>query len=127
MGFFDKFNGTGTVRKEIGDIKDWPFMPLKDYEGTAIPVDGFFFTEGKYGPQVVLVGNGAKINMPAYALKIFKKIAADDEAVERMLAGEMAVTDIAPMKTKNGETVGFRICDASEVEVVPEEETPEGE
>lgn len=127
MGFFDKFNGTGTVRKEIGDIKDWPFLPLIDYEGTAIPVDGFFFTQGKYGEQVVLVGNGAKINMPGYALKIFKKIAADDEAVERMLAGEMAVTDIAPMKTKNGETVGFRICDTSEVEEVPEEETPEGE
>lgn len=122
MGFFDKFNGTGTVRKEIGDIKDWPFMPLKDYEGTTIPVDGFFFTEGKYGQQVVVVGNGAKINMPGYALKTFKKIAEDDEAVERMLAGEMALTDIVKMSTKNGETMGFRICDASEVEDVPEGE-----
>jgi hypothetical protein len=116
MGFFDKFNGATTVRPEVGDITDWPFMPLKDYIGGAIKVDGYFFTNGRYGRQVVVVGNGAKINMPGYAVKNFEAINEDKEAVEKMLAGEMAITDIEPLETKNGQTTGFRICDAADLE-----------
>lgn len=116
MGFFDRFNGATTVRPEVGDITDWPFMPLKDYIGGVIKVDGYFFTNGRYGKQVVVVGNNAKINMPGYAVKNFEAINEDKEAVERMLAGEMGITDIEPLATKNGETTGFRICDAAELE-----------
>lgn len=115
MGFFDKFNGSTTVRPEVGDIQDLPFLPLRDYIGGEIAVDGFFFTNGKYGKQVVVVGNGAKINMPSYAVKHFEALAADDEAVKRMLDGEMGIKDIEPLTTKNGETVGFKICDADEL------------
>lgn len=115
MGFFGQFNGTSTIRQEIGDIKEWPFLPLKDFIGGEIHVDGFFFTTGKYGEQVVVVGNGAKINMPGYALKSFKRIEDNEEAVKKMLAGEMGIKDIKELDTKNGKTTGFTICDASEL------------
>lgn len=113
---FDRFNGSSTVRPEVGDIKDWPFMPLKDYIGGYVFVDGFFFTQGKYGKQVVVVGNGAKINMPGFAVKHFEALAKDDEAVAAILAGEMALTDIAELDTKNGKTTSFRICNVEELE-----------
>ena len=113
---FNRFNGSSTVRPEVGEIKDWPFMPLKDYIGGYVLVDGFFFTEGKYGKQVVVVGNGAKINMPGFAVKHFEALAKDDEAVAAMLAGEMALTDIEELETKNGKTTSFRICNAEELE-----------
>lgn len=115
MGFFDKFNGTSTVRPEVGDIKEWPFVALKEFEGEQLKVDGFFFTEGKYGRQVVVVANGSKVNMPGYAVKIFDRIAADDEAVNMMLDGNMAISDIEPLETRNGTTTEFKVCEAAEL------------
>ncbi len=124
MGFFSKFNynGNGVIRTDIGDTDAFPFMHIRDYEGAVIKVYGFFFTNGKHGEQVVVVGNGAKINMPGYATKIFHRIEEDSEAVDRILKGEMVLKDIGPLETKRGKTVGFTIADASEVEDVPEGE-----
>lgn len=114
MGFFNKFNQSSTVKEGI-ELDKLDFVPLKDMEGAEIHVDGFFFTNGKYGKQVVVVGNGVKINMPAYAVKNFEAIASDDEAVSKMLAGEMGIKEIEPLETKNGSTMSFKICDASEL------------
>ena len=116
MGFFDKFNGRTTVRPEAGDLNDMPFAPLADFIGGVINVDGYFFSNGKYGKQVVVVGNGAKINMPGYAVKYFEELNSSDEAVERMLNGELAIKDIENLETKNGKTVAFKLCDAVELE-----------
>lgn len=116
MGFFSQFNSDMIIRPEVGDISDWPFQPLKDYIGGVIVVDGYFFTTGKYGKQVVVVGNGAKINMPSYAVKKFKKIDANEEAIDRILAGELVIKDIEELETKNGTTTGFNLADRAELE-----------
>lgn len=110
-GFFDKFNGRSTIKEGI-NIEEMEFLPLKDYIGGEILVDGFFFTTGKYGKQVVVVGNGAKINMPKFAVKRFEDIAADDEAVDKLLAGGCKIVDIEELETKNGTTTNFRLTDA---------------
>lgn len=116
MGFFNQFNSDMVLRPEVCDISEWDFAPLKDYIGGVIEVDGYFFTNGKYGKQVVVVGNGAKINMPGYAVKKFEKIDANEEAVDRILAGQLVIKDIEEMETKNGTTTGFTLADRSELE-----------
>ena len=70
---FEKLNRRSTVREDI-DTQAMEFKPLKDFCGTKIKVDGFFFTEGRYGTQVVVVGNGYLINMPKRAAEQFEKI-----------------------------------------------------
>ncbi len=115
MGFFNKFNQSSTIRDGI-ELDKMEFLPLAELVEAQIHVDGFFFTTGKYGKQVVVVGNGVKINMPGWAVKQFEAIAADEEAVTRMLAGEMGIKDIAELETKNGKTTSFTICDYSELD-----------
>ena len=56
-------NGRRTVKEGI-DTKKYVFVPLRDFIGKVIKVDGFFFTNSKYGKQAVVVGNGCNINMP---------------------------------------------------------------
>ncbi len=111
MGLFDKFNGKQTIKEGI-NLDELEFQPLKDFVGGEIQVDGYFFTTGKYGKQVVVVGNGAKINMPKYAVSRFEMIDADDEAREALLAGKCKIVDIDELETKNGTTTGFRLTDA---------------
>ena len=64
-----------TVKEGI-DTDSMEFKPLADFEGQTVKVDGFFFTRSKkYNvDQVVVVGNGYKINMPARAVDVFKSI-----------------------------------------------------
>lgn len=116
MGFFNQFNSDMVLRPEVGDISEWDFAPLKDYIGGVIVVDGYFFTNGKYGKQVVVVGNGAKINFPGYAVKKFEKIDANEEAVDRILQGQLVIKDIEELETKNGTTTGFTLADRAELE-----------
>lgn len=111
MGFFDKYNGKQTIKEEI-NLNDLDFHPLKDFMGGEIYVDGYFFTTGKYGKQVVVVGNGAKINMPKYAVARFEMIDNDEEAIEKILDGGCKMVDIDVLETKNGTTTGFRLTDA---------------
>ena len=108
---FEQFNGTSTIKDGI-NLDELEFLPLKDYIGGEILVDGFFFTEGNYGKQVVVVGNGAKINMPKYAVKRFEEIRDNEEAIRALLDGKCKIVDIEELKTKNGKTTGFRLADA---------------
>lgn len=109
--YFDKFNkGNSTVREGI-DTKKMEFKPLKEFIGQTIGVDGFFFTTGRYGEQVVLVGaNGYLINMPKRAAEEMRVIEKDEKAMELLMAGNMAITDIAEKDTKNGRTVAWTYC-----------------
>ena len=66
-------NYVETVREGI-DTSDIEFRSLKDFCGKRIEVDGFFFPEGKFGKQVVVVGNGFLINMPGRAVEAFEDI-----------------------------------------------------
>lgn len=96
-----------TVREGI-DLQALPFKRLKDYHGQTLKVDGFFFTKGKYGKQVVLVANGAKINMPARAVEEFEIIAKTPDALQTMLDGHLILTDINERETTNGATTIYK-------------------
>ena len=109
---FEKFNKsfTNTVREDI-DTDDMEFVKLKEFEGKSIKVDGFFFTKGDYGKQVVVVGNGKKINMPERAVEMFEQIRNDQEMLQAVLDGHLLITNIEPKKAKKGNTYTFELQD----------------
>lgn len=98
--------------KEGVDTEKMDFAPLKDFIGKTIKVDGFFFTKGQYGEQVVVVGNGFKINMPKRATDVFKGIAQNESMLKAVLEGHLELINIVPVKAKNGsETTGYELHD----------------
>ncbi len=109
---FNELNtkGKNTVKEGI-DTSDMDFRPLKDFVGKRIKVDGFFFTNGNYGKQVVVVGNGYLINMPARAVEQFEKIYENDEMLEAVLDGNLVIVDIEPLETRNGSTTAYTLDD----------------
>jgi len=104
---FDSLNKKSTVKDGV-ETDNMMFVPLKSFQGKEIHVDGFFFTEGKYGEQVVVVGEGYLINMPKRAVEPFKGIAENSEALNDLLAGHLAISDIKPMETRNGSTTIYK-------------------
>lgn len=104
-------NGRRTVRDGI-DTKAYEFAPLKDFIGKTIKVDGFFFTNSKYGKQVVVVGNGACINMPKRATEVFECIYNNDDMVKTVLDGHLEIIDIKELPTDKGnDTVAYTLHD----------------
>lgn len=108
---FNNLNKRSTVREGI-DTQEMEFKPLKDFCGQNIKSDGFFFTDGKYGKQVVVVGNGYLINMPTRAVEQFEKIASNAEAVDAVLAGHLVLKDIKMIDTRNGKTTAYTLNNA---------------
>ena len=105
--------GNSYVREGI-DTRSQEFAPLKNFIGQTIRVDGFFFTNGDYGKQVVVVGEGFNINMPARALDQFEAIAADPEMVKAVLAGKLIINEIKAGKSKSGKDTTFYNLDDAE-------------
>lgn len=105
--------GNSFVREGI-DTRSQEFAPLKNFIGQTIRVDGFFFTNGDYGKQVVVVGEGFNINMPARALDQFEAIAADADMVKAVLSGKLIINDIKAGKAKNGNPTTFYSLDDAE-------------
>lgn len=107
---FNELNNKRTVKDGI-NTDNMEFKGLKEFIGTTVQVDGFFFTNSKYGKQVVVVGNGCLINMPARAVEVFESIANIPEQLEAVLAGHLALTDIKSVSTKNGTTTAYTLTD----------------
>lgn len=99
-----------TVKEGI-NTDDMMFAPIRDFCGKVLKVDGFFFTEGKYGKQVVVVANGWLVNMPKRAVAIFEQIESDDRMLEAVLNGHLMITDIKPLDSKNGTTTAYTLAD----------------
>lgn len=108
---FEKLNLRRTVKEGI-DTNEMEFKPLKEFCGQTLACNGFFFTDGKYGEQVVVVGESALINMPKRAVEQFKQIASDDEAVKAVLSGKLVITEIKMAETKNGTTTIYKLKNA---------------
>lgn len=106
-------NGNSYVREGI-DTRSQEFAPLKNFTDQTIRVDGFFFTNGNYGKQVVVVGEGFNINMPARALVQFEAIAADPEMVKAVLAGKLIINEIKAGKSQSGQDTTFYNLDDAE-------------
>ena len=102
---------TNTVKEGI-NTDDMEFAPLKDFVGKTIKVDGFFFTKGQYGEQVVVVGNNKKINMPKRATDTFKAIRGNEFMLKAVLDGKLEIINITPVKSKNGaDTIAYELHD----------------
>lgn len=107
---FENLNAKRTIREGV-DLQALNFIKLSDLTGAIIKVDGFFFTEGRYGEQVVVVGNNYKINMPAKAVKQFHQIEEDGQMLKALLEGHCCIKDIAVV-TKNGRNITlYKIAD----------------
>ena len=109
---FAEMNYQNTVREDV-DTESMEFVKLSKFIGKDIKVDGFFFTNGKFGKSVVIVGEGYKINAPQHAVKLFENIAADPEKIKAVLAGGLKLTNIEEVDTGKGNpTVRFKLADA---------------
>lgn len=109
---FENLNTFARTIKEGIDIQALAFRPLKDFRGYDLYVDGFFFTKGNYGEQVVVVAHtldnvGIKVNMPSRAVEQFKNIQANKEMLDAVLTGHLMLTGIRETKTKNGTTTAY--------------------
>lgn len=102
---------TNTIKEGI-DVSAMEFKGLKEFAGKTIKVEGFFFTKGDYGEQVVVVGNGYKINFPKRAVDLFKEIRSDKAKLDAVLNGKLEIINISPIKAKNGsDTVAYELHD----------------
>ena len=104
---FDHYNKSVSTIREGIDLQSMQFVKLAAFEGKTVKVDGFFFTNGDYGKQVVVVGNGYKINMPARAVEQFESIQANEEELQAVMDGKLMITDIRALK----KTTGYRLTD----------------
>lgn len=100
---FNELNNVQTIKEGI-NTKELEFVPLKEFCGKTVKVDGFFFTVGKYGRQVVVVGNGYNINMPQRAVRTFDAIYNNDFMLSAVLKGKLEIINIETKDTKNGNT-----------------------
>lgn len=108
---FEKLNKYKTTIREGISLENMEFKPLNDFTGQTLKVDGYFFTNGKYGKQVVVIANGYKINMPNRAVEQFEEIMASEEMNKAVLQGKLALTDIKVIETKHGLSVAYKTVD----------------
>ena len=107
---FNELNAKRTIKEGL-DLQAMPFVKLKEMAGQEVKVDGFFFTDGGYGRQAVVVGNGVKINMPQRAVSLFEDIKASPELTKAMLEGHCKLVNIREVQAKKGTTVLFELAD----------------
>ena len=104
---FEKLNKSIKTIKDGIDLKEMDFVKLNKFIGQSISVDGFFFTNGTSGKQVVVVGNGCKVNLPQRAVEQFEMIQDDREMLDAVLAGHLKITDIY----EKSNTTGYTLAD----------------
>lgn len=111
---FKELNSTRTIKEGI-KLEDLDFRKLKEFAGKTLKVDGFFFTNGDYGKQLVVVARddegGYKVNMPNRAIDQFESIKADKEMLKAVLEGHLEITDIAEQKVGRGITTVYTLSD----------------
>ena len=107
---FKELNSKRTIVEGI-ELDKLPFIKLKELAGKNVIVKGFFFTDGGYGRQVVIVTDNAKVNMPARAVEKFEMIRNDDNMLKAVLEGHLMITGIEEKPTKKGKTVLFELAD----------------
>lgn len=90
-----------TVSEEI-NTNELPFKKLADLDGKTIRVFGYFFTNGDYGKQLVVVTRNELVNMPNRYVKEFE--AFTDDEIKAITNGAMMLKNIRPYVNKNGKT-----------------------
>ena len=108
---FSKFNKKRTINAGI-DTTNFEFKPLKDFVGEEVVVYGYFFTEGQYGKQVVLVAKDCFVNMPMRATEEIENMISFEGVSEAIIEGKMKLCNIEVMKAKKGTTTIYEYGDA---------------
>ena len=103
-------NTSKTIKEGI-ELEKLEFIKLKELEGKDLILDGFFFTNGDYGKQLVVVSTPYKVNMPARAIGQFEAIANDEEMLKALLDGKCKITNIRSGKAKRGNTTFYDLED----------------
>lgn len=118
---FKELNSQKTIKDGI-DLEALQFRKLKDFAGEELAVDGFFFTNGDYGKQIVVVARtlgkvhaitqGAyKVNMPNRAISQFEQIRDSKDMLEAVLTGHLKITGIEQKKLDRGVTTLYTLED----------------
>lgn len=119
--FREKFRHEVTVNPAI-NTEGMDFTPLDDYIGKKVRIYGFFFTDTKFGKQVVAVTTKALVNMPKRCVADFESL--NENEVNAVMNGDMVLTNLKPFVSKQGKTVVF---DYDDIEYHPDmiEDKPE--
>ena len=111
---FKELNSVKTIKEGIR-LEDLQFRKLKEFTGKTLSVDGFFFTNGDYGKQLVVVARdnegGWKVNMPNRAIDQFEAIKSDKDMLKAVLEGHLQITDISEAKVGRGITTVYTLAD----------------
>ena len=111
---FKELNSVRTIKEGI-KLEDLQFRKLKEFAGKTLAVDGFFYTNGDYGRQLVVVARdnegGWKVNMPNRAIDQFEAIKADKDMLKAVLEGHLQITDISEAKVGRGVTTVYTLAD----------------
>lgn len=109
---FEKLNVRRTVADGV-NTERLPFKKLAEMPDTTLNVKGFFFTDGKYGKQVVVVTDHALVNMPKRAVSQFEQIENDDLMLQAVLNGGLEIVVEKEVVTRTGTTVKYTLQDSS--------------
>ena len=111
---FDEMNYQSTVREDV-DTESMEFIKLRELVDKGVKeilVDGFFFSSGKYGKGLVVVGNGYKINFPSHAISKFEAIANDPAKLQAVLDHKLIIKNFESVDTGKGNpTMRFTLAD----------------
>ena len=110
---FENYNKGNTTIQEGVDLLQLEFKKLREFIGKSLEVKGFFFTNGKYGKQVVVVAYEPtsdmlyKVNFPNRAVEQFETINNSDEERKAVLEGKLTITNIKEVEGKNGKFIAY--------------------
>lgn len=92
--FAQRFNSGNSIFADI-DCKDFPFVKLAELHKEAPEavhhVDGFYFHQGQFGEECVIIDAHAakRVNAPAHMNNAFKQVVEDETAIADIRAGKV--------------------------------------
>ena len=105
---FEKLNKCKRIVRIGINTDNLEYCKFSNFIGQTIRVDGCRIPDKRnQGKQVVVVGNGWLINMPKRATEQFEAILKNEEMLNAVLDGHLALTDIRPIKTNTGDTTSY--------------------
>lgn len=108
---FEKLNKTRTIMDGV-NLDGMKYRKLKELAGKKLSCKGFFFSNGKFGKQVVVVTDECLVNMPERAVAQFDEIANNKEMLEAVLNGKLVISVESEVVTRQGTTTTYELQDA---------------
>lgn len=93
MGLFDRFNAFQRIEWNV-DTKGMKFNKLGNlynHGQTQVNCNGFFFTNGEYGQQVVAIGDTELYNLPKSKVDVVKEMIKEEGIVNAIKNKKLAL------------------------------------